>query len=309
MAIQVNGKQIHSDKSVRSIVGTRVEFDDGSWCDVSTGQVVNKGTGYITIGAHPGDAAGPATTRGPERFNPQPLDIRNVNADVNVEIHPENSIEVTIVGPENSVKKIRVTEQCGCLLIESDEDKKGGGNTIITGGGRGNVVIGGTVRGMTIVSGSSIVIGGSGGNAESDVKITVRVPKGNPVSVASIEGNTVIGDIEADLTVNVTTSGNVQAGRVKTVNLNIQGHGDVDVAEVQGNFSAQVMGHGSVKVKAGNMPSVMANVMGHGSVKIKGKAQNASLTVMGHGSINVQHVENKPMTSVMGHGDINVGNW
>jgi hypothetical protein len=163
------------------------------------------------------------------------------------------------------------------------------------------------MRGTTIISGSSIVIGGKS-NAENDTKVLVKVPRGTALNLSGIEGNTVIGDTEGDVTATVSTSGNIEAGRIKNLNASIQGHGSITVAEVCGSVIAQIMGHGNVTVRKGSIEFVTANVMGHGNVNIKGRAENATLTVMGHGSINIAHVENEPQKSLMGHGSINIGN-
>lgn len=48
--IRLNGIPVYSDKSIQSIDGTRVTFSDGSWCDVATGEVVNKGSRYMGSG-------------------------------------------------------------------------------------------------------------------------------------------------------------------------------------------------------------------------------------------------------------------
>lgn len=306
--IQVNGKEVHSDKSVSSIIGTRVEFADGSWCDVNTGQVVNKGAGYINIGAPSADSSGPAFTRGPESFRPQSLEVRDVNADVNVEIYQEASIKVTIVGPEKVVKKIRVSEQGGRLMVQGS-DERGGGDNIVISGGRGNVVIGGSVRGVTIVSGQSIVIGGGGGNTDNEVKITVQMPKGYAVNLDGVAGKAVVGDIEADLAVTAKGLSSVRAGRVAAANVNLKGQGHVNIAQTNGNVSAQISGQGEVGIDGGNMLSVMAGVSGQGSINIGGSAQNAMLTVSGQGNVYVQHVENRPMINKSGQGSVRVGNW
>ena len=47
----INGIEVHSDKTMKSIVNSKITFTDESWCDVSTKQIVNKGQGYISIGS------------------------------------------------------------------------------------------------------------------------------------------------------------------------------------------------------------------------------------------------------------------
>lgn len=80
----INGQDVYSDKQMIGIVNSKVTFSDGSWCDVATGEVVNKGAGYVNIGTPADSGSSEKTTYGPESFQTQVLDISNVSADVNI---------------------------------------------------------------------------------------------------------------------------------------------------------------------------------------------------------------------------------
>ncbi len=312
IAATINGVKVFSDKRVRQIVNTRVEFTDGSWCDVSTGQVVNRGRGEISIGSHPSNTPSETITKGPLRFQASILDLRQLTADASVEPHDGNDMEVTITGPENEVEAIRTGLQGQRLVVEGGSGSGSGGSSIsVTTRGSKTVISG---RGVNIRSSS--IIGGMFGDVASvfssssgddgDTKVTVKVPRGTPVSVSGGAGNTHIGNTHGPLTAHVTASGDIEAGSMAKVELHVQGSGDIRVAEVNGPAVVQIMGSGDVTIDGGSISSLTASVMGSGDVTIEGVAQEASLSVMGSGDIRVAHVIKTPSKNVMGSGDIRV---
>lgn len=295
----INGKNISSDKEVASIVNTRVTFTDGSWCDVSTGEVHSVGSGYINIGNTDASSDAKKVTEGPKRVSASALEVRGIVADVQVDTHRDSGIEYTITGPADQVDAIRANVQGGTLVIESDGSAAfSSGMTI--GGGSGRTIIQ-SGRGPAVVFGGSVVIGGG----KNPVKVTVKVPQGTPVSASLVLGDVVIGDTGGPLTASVQGH-NVYAGRITTAQLTVQGSGDVRIKEVNGTVMAQVQGSGDIEIEHGSMPSLTATVQGSGDINVGGSATTASLTIMGSGDIRVAHVQQPPMESVMGSGDIRV---
>jgi hypothetical protein len=49
IVINYNGISVYSDLAFAGSVGHRIIFNDGSWCDTLTGEIVNRGRGYIAI--------------------------------------------------------------------------------------------------------------------------------------------------------------------------------------------------------------------------------------------------------------------
>lgn len=333
----VNGKAVYSDKKLNSIDNTRITFTDGSWCDVSTGEVVNNGKGFISIGT-PLTATDEQTTFGPQTFLATTLDVQGVEADVDIKPINSTQMTVTIVGPKSAVEDIKIRLQGDTLIIQSNGD----GSTHIRGGdvvisGRGAVAIGSVsvrsggvhtggrnrdtintcggafVSGLISVSGGSfvgrdtiVVSDGDGGN---NTKIIIGVPKGSAVKVTSVQGNVVIGDTNGQLHANVFGSNDIKAGKVRDATLAVQGSGNISILAVNGNLSMTIQGSGNIRVRGGSVGSLMVNVMGSGNAKFNGEAMNANLFIMGSGDIDVASVKNKPVQNVMGSGDINVGKW
>ena len=311
----INGKQVFSDKRVMNIIGTRIEFMDGSWCDVSTGAVANRGAGFIDIGA--GDSSDEKkVTKAPERFQTTSLDVRQVTADVTVEVHDGSDMEVSIVGPSDLVDDISTNARGGTLIIEGRPRRSSQGVSISTRGGR--TVVTGSVIGGVVMGGGSLMqssfgrfgsdttIITSSGSQTAPVQVRVKVPRGSSVSISDIEGNANIGDTNGPLTLHLMGGGDVNAGSITNLSVTVQGSSDTRVARVNGAVSVQIQGSGDVDIDDGNMSSLNVSVQGSGDVTIGGSADTASLTVMGSGDIKVARVRQRPMERVMGSGGIRV---
>ncbi len=310
----VNGKDVFSDKKMRTIEGTKITFTDGSWCDVATGQIANSGPGYVNIGAPEGSADEKIDTR-TTRYPAHHLDVRDVAANVQVEVHSLDSVEVTVSGPAGEIEKIQIRQQADTVVIAGEgEDSSsrngitisGGGSVTTFGGVRGSAIVIGGGRSGTIITGNvrgSIVISDGGA---CRIKIVVKVPKGASVYLSGVIGDSTVGDTDGALHV-ATTSGDVRAGRVAMATIGVQGSGDVDIQEVNGPLNINVMGSGNVVVPQGTVTTLSIQIMGSGDVSFRGVADSATLNVMGSGDIFVARVKGHVAKKVMGSGDIHVG--
>lgn len=301
----VNGIKVYSSKQLTGINGSKLTFADGSWCDVSTNQIVNNGPGTISIGE--GSGSNVATTKkvGPQTFQGRAVNVNALAADV--EISVGNQLSIEIEGPEAEVNAIKFGERDGWLIVQGDGSTgKGAGNSInITGSG------------ISISSGnvSSVFIGGGRGNVismggqENATKVRITLPKGGGIKASDISGKTTIGDTEGPVELNVVGHGDFIVGKVGSAIFRVKGSGDITAQSVMGTLGITIQGSGDVRVKNGEVTNLEGSIMGSGDIKFGGKAQNASLSVMGSGDIDVHHVVNKPILSKMGSGDIDVGNW
>ncbi|QQS21282.1 MAG: hypothetical protein IPL87_02035 [Candidatus Moraniibacteriota bacterium] len=174
----INGIQVYSDKPVSSIVNTRITFSDGSYADVSTSEVVNKGSGYVSIGA-PASSGGEQVTVGPKTYTGiLSLDMRDIAAGVDVQLSNDSSTTVTITGPKSSADDIEVREQNSILVVAAKNvSGRGRSGIAISAGGSacasGGVYIGGSVSGVR--SGGIVVM--SSDSSEPRTKVLVKVPK------------------------------------------------------------------------------------------------------------------------------------
>jgi len=302
----INGVSIYSDKSMSSIVNSKVTFSDGSWCDVSTGEVVNTGPGYISCGGTvPTAGVTKQETLGPTSYSADQLDVRTIAADVVIQPFDGEKTEVTINGPQSKVKNVNVSLDESTLIIVGKEVKKrsGHGINIISG----SAIVGSNIT-MSSSQGSTNIIMSSGSNA-NDVKITVRVPRGLAITVAGVQGTVTIGDTGGSLHARVLGGDDITAGNVRDANLSVLGGGEIAVKSVQGSLSMDLQGSGDIRVSDGSVTTLNATSTGSGDIDFDGEAVDANLSLTGSGDIKVASVQNKPNTTIVGTGDITIGNW
>lgn len=308
----VNGIKVYSNKNLSGISNTRLTFSDGSWCDVSTGEVFNNGSGFISIGKAPEGAVAGAETQswGPESYRASMLQVSGVEADVSVEPYDGNQIVVEMTGSQSEIDNVRVCEQGNTLIIEGKGSSSGRDTVfqnIQIGGRRG----GGISMTMGRVTGSVVSISGgdisvSGGGSKSSTQIKVKVPRGTSTSFSGVQGNLNIGDTEGNLSLSIQGGWDANIGRIRDANLSLQGGADIDVAHVSGSLTVFLQGGGDIRVRDGQISNLSASLQGGGDIRVGGTAQNASLNLMGGGDIDVAHVVNRPSKHVMGSGDIKV---
>ena len=308
--IIVNGIKIFSDKQISRIVDTRAEFSDGSWCDVNTKQVVNRGKGYITIGAMTGNENSEKITTEEQIFLASNVEVRKVDADVTIEVNDDEKskkISVTISGRENQIKKIGINKKNDALVIQGfcNDGSSQSASTIISQRsisiGGGNIKIGSSC-------GQNIVVVGNKSDNPCDVKILVKVPKGTPITTSQIGGQTIIGDIESPINISADTN-DIKVGSVTDAIINSMGDSDIEVREISGNLNVNLTGSGKVKIKNGYSPNTVIYLVGSGRVYFRGKAKNAIVSVTGSGNVQLSYVENRPVINITGSGDIDADNW
>ncbi len=301
----INNVPVYSDKRVQNIIDTRVEFTDGSWCDIATRQVVNRGLGGISIGAS-GSTASDIVTNGPERYQASSLALERVAATVTVEPYRGFGMEVTISGPKNEVKAIRASVRDNTLIISGGSPGRTGmmissaGDSTYSRGRRNFVSTGDMFVSNLSGGGITIVEGGS------VTQVTVKVPVGAPISVNSDDDDVLIGDVDGSLTACVFGVGDIKAGRMADVNLTSRGTGKIRVSEVNGSAVVLIQDAGDVTIKSGAISTLTVTVNDSGDVKVGGVAQRATLTTKDSGDIKVAHVRERPTKRVMGTGDIRV---
>lgn len=318
----INGVNVYSDKRVASIVNTRVTFSDGSYADVSTGEVVNKGPGYINIGSLPGVSEKSERKTIQRSFDARNLNMLNLSANAKIEPHDGNAIEVEVTAPESQIDDISITQNGDTVVIENKNHSQGsGGMTVISSGGGsrvmtrignirgGNVVVGGrgvSIVGGNIISGNNIVIGGNG---EPETIVSVKVPKGSNLDISNVEGEVIIGDTLGNLRTRVSTSSVVRAGKVKKLNAGASSSGEVTVERVNGNASLRASSSGSITVNGGNIEELEASASSSGSIHVRATVQQAELEASSSGQVFANHVVNKPRTHSSSSGRVRVGNW
>jgi len=301
----INGIAVYTNKQVSHIVNTRIFFHDGSWCDVKSGDVSNKGPGYIRMGS-PNIAENDDEEMkviGPKEYEAEKLLISEVIANVTIMPHDRQVISVEIKGPKLLVERIDIDQGGSLLDISGSEKNVSISNSSFQSNVSSNFVIGGiTMSQCSFVNSADF-------SQREIPELTVKVPKFSPVAVFNIFGKTEIGDTEGPLVVELQGVDDVVAGKVTDADLKLQGAGNIKVNEVNGQTKMQIQGTGNINVKDGQADWLEIHVQGVGNARFNGTAENARLYVQGVGDIYVREVKSRPRKSVEGVGTIHVGNW
>lgn len=294
----INGTSVYSDKgTAMSIIGTQIRFPDGSWCDVSTGEVVNRGPGTIIIGGSGfSGLANDEPTIEVKEFLANALSLDIPNADVDIQPCEGPAIRVTVSGPTSKVKRVTREVRGSTLFIEG-KDRPGGGNSISIS----NVTINMADYGGIVSVGS---IGGS--SKKSPVQVTVELPMSTPIQLSTSDGLVSIGDTKSRLEGHISGIGRAQAGRVGSVDVKVSDTGRFTAVEVNGSVDVKVSDAGRVQIGGGDIDDLTIDTSGASNVGVGGVAQKAELDASGASSITVAHVVNQPLKHRSGAGGITV---
>ena len=314
MIATVNGKNVYSDKNVRSIVGTRITYTDGSWCDTETGEVVNKGPGSIAIDVPIGKTNKKEIIE--KSFMANTLKLTALFADVDIRVGDHPQIKIKIEGQDSTIKDIDISENENVVYVRGKGGKDSRRASIQINKGGSSINIGGqTGRGSIYVDNGDIVISNVTNNnisivsgEENETKVTIFVPKGTQIDVSDVSGQVNIDDTEGNLQASVRGKNNIYAGRVKDAVISVGCSGDIQVQEVSGSLTAQIAGSGDIRIRHGDVTNLNATIVGSGDVIFGGRAEDAILTITGSGDIKVAHIKNRPITNIVGSGDIDIGN-
>ena len=120
------------------------------------------------------------------------------------------------------------------------------------------------------------------------------------------------GDLRAasagSAAIDIVGSGDVSIGAIRQgLGVSVAGSGDLAVASVTGPVSVHVSGSGDVKVASGHVSSMKVSVAGSGDVHFGGVAGALEASVSGSGDVTVAQVTGPVVKHVAGSGDVTVG--
>ncbi len=324
----INGRVITHDKpgGIR-VNGSRVSFQDGSWCDTATGEVYDREPRSIVLEPNGDQTVNEEPVEKTQTFVASALELRKLTGDVEVVLHRGPDLECTLTGPSSWVEAVMLDVEDGTLKIRGGQTP-GGGVTIIgddiyvSGSAITGSVITGSVTTVSSIGRKSTfgrLLDGIFGDDQDSVsissistgsqlrgKITIKVPSGTPVTSHKVDGNVNIGDILAPVQVvnddrYPTTIGHVTSAVLKTTD-----RGGIIVAGVDGPVSVETQGSGSIAVKSGRANNLKAKCTDRGGVSLSVTAENADLKTTGSGSITLECANGEVRLDIDDRGGINV---
>lgn len=282
---------------------TKITFADGSWCDVSTGKIVNEGGGYIHFD-NPDVGKTINTINENKSFDAKSLSLKGISGSVFVESHSGNNILVDITSTKEILKNIVCAVEGEVLVVEDTRSSTNTKNSSITIS-NGSISFGGGISGMQIFSSGKKQTIISSSSSQADYEIRIKVPKHLAIKAHCNNGVIQIENVEGNVDA-IAHSGLINIDKTKNAVLVVQGSGDIKVAYVDGILTTTVQGSGDIKVKDGKLTNLIATVQGSGDIEFAGETIDANLSVQGSGDIKVQCVHNKPIKNIMGSGDIKI---
>jgi hypothetical protein len=134
----------------------------------------------------------------------------------------------------------------------------------------------------------------------------VKVPKGTPLEISNVEGETEIGSIEGPLNLKISGRDGANVGSVGNTTIESTGSGDVDISKITGTFKTCIGGRGSIDISGGIVQNLCVDITGSGNFSFGGSAIGARLNVAGRGGIEVSSVNGTLSMEISGSGDIDV---
>ncbi len=323
---QVDKIPVYSNKKVKSIKGNKINFADGSWCDPTTMQYENKGSGYIISGSDISIKKETKKTKTIQKsFPAKELKIADINGSLDIQLHDKDTIEVVISGDSELIEEIEIKDfkkKVSILGKHHKREKKNfpegihiqdtGKNCTDYVARFGKKTTYGISHKEDVVhfSEDKMLVGG-GGNENSLVNILIKVPKGTPLSVENIYDDVSIGDTEAPIHLSILSSGNTNVGIVADAQIRMGGAGKLNVKEIRGRaFNINSTGVlGETVIKKGNVDCLNAAVSNNGMLAFKGQSDYAIINVFGGGSVRTGNVANRPIKNVVYAGEIRIANW
>ncbi len=279
---------ILSDKSVVSNERGFFTFEDGSFVDVSSRKIVNKGVGEIVIKDLPLWPEMVNILRDQQMFD----GVRHliISGDMNNIVMIPNdapNCTVSLGGAGEFVQKVSIYQQGDLLYIETPRRES-------------NVHIN---IGSVWVNGKRVPP-----KLEEDFGyIEIKCNGFKSLQVNGRGTGNIYSQVPiCELRAKIKGSTSIDAVQIENVDVEISGSGNITVDQLNGSLYGRISGSGSIDILNGQVNSIDVAISGSGSLVAGVEAKNASLSLSGSGAIMVAHVLNEYIEQKTGSGLIKV---
>ena len=283
--ISINGVSIRTDKNIRHITNNVITFDDGSWCEVSSG----KAKFFSRSGKEEGSPSEKESTEPvtiTSKYFGRKLTIIGVKANVEVSPTSDDQISITINGnSQRQVDSVSVKKSSDTIFVTSTDAQDKSFISVVT-----NVIIGNRPK-----------------KSLSSVNIIIRVPANTALTVKDVFGDVTVGDINSDVSFVTSKPSTIRAGKVKNATVNITGIGSIDINYVKGNLFVTSSGIGNATIKSGDVETLILKSTGIGNISFLGKAKSGIINCTSIGDIYVSEVTGKCSMNSSGIGTVKIG--
>ncbi|HTO40673.1 MAG TPA: DUF2807 domain-containing protein [Rhizomicrobium sp.] len=141
------------------------------------------------------------------------------------------------------------------------------------------------------------------GPQDYKLRLHLIVPRGSDVEVEDFVGSATMGDTlgNLDFSANATKS---KFGKVKSAKIELNGSGQVDLAQVAGALKIEVNGSG--RVNAGDVQSLRAELNGSGNAAVGAISGPLHLEIAGSGDLTATKVVGPVHIEIAGAGSVKI---
>jgi len=133
--------------------------------------------------------------------------------------------------------------------------------------------------------------------------IKVTVPKGTPVKISDMVGNTYIGDTYGPVSLD-TVAADATIGKVSQANVSLGGSGKIAIADVAGELKLEIAGSG--RITSGHAGSVHADIAGSGDAQIGTISGGVNIDIAGSGDFTAARVNGPVRVDIAGSGNVKI---
>jgi len=305
LVMNLNGVEVWSDKEGGVTVSNdSVTFDDGSYCNVRTNEIVNSGTGKIKIGSPSQTSAEPEIVMEPRIFNSSEIIIKNISADIEIEPHDKKTIDVTVSGRKKDCDTIGMKENGKLLLIDYQDAPPR--IAIMQPSVKKNTGLRGHIDSIREFLNKPIITSRSIEFIRAPkVLVKIKVPKGTKITAGDIDGEIAIGDTEGSLDLKINDD-DANIGKIKNALLTSAGNGNINVSRVDGTLIVNLDGYGDITIEDGSVKDLKVVSTDCGHFEFGGTSQNGDLTCNSSGNITVAKINGTLITELEGSGNVTI---
>lgn len=231
----------------------------------------------------PGLSAKPLefATIGPQKFKASKLIIEDFAGTLTIDTHKERGLDLTIVGDQEQLEKIKVVNGKGRLLVRRKEPPGAESRW-----GRWFEWMRSTEKKFAKMP-----------------ALTVLVPRGTPVELHNVYARISVGDTAGPVAISGPYIDGV-IGEVLAARIELLGDGNLALTQVNGAFNLSIFGSG--RVVAGAVGPSSVKIAGSGEVKTGDVDGPLSVSISGSGNVRTESVKGATSLSMDGDGNVRI---
>lgn len=226
------------------------------------------------------------------------VELVGVVGDVSVRVHDAPSTIVTLVGNGSLHRYFEIHQSKELITIQQKSEYYG--RYLNTNGSVS--IIAGRYYTNTVVIGNEVMVSGAAKSA--DWKLSIVVPKRQPIKIRGAVSSVSIGDTEGPVDAEIAGAGRVIVGRIGSSRFGSAGSAVFEVDAVEGDLHVHMVGGGKMIVRDGEIERLRVALQGAGHAEIGGTVEEANLSIVGAGSVKIDRIKRRPVISLLGAGDV-----